>query len=133
MTAYAKLLHGKLKVLQEQHIDARALIIATWSGATGERPVVADLYRAQEGLCFHCFEPMNRLPGGSDRNPAGWTREHVIPRSDGAGKKGNLVLAHPGCNQKRGTAPLSPIDAARARLITLAVRLARKRRGIASY
>lgn len=133
MTAYAKLLRGKSKVMQQPHIDAAALIVATWSGVVGVKPVVADLYEAQAGLCFHCFKPMNRMPGGSDRNPGGWTREHVTPKSDGGTKKGNLVLAHQACNQRRGTAPLSPIDAARARLITIAVRLARKRRGIASY
>jgi hypothetical protein len=67
---------------------------------------VMELYRLQGGLCFHCRQPM--LPTAAQRNDRGWTREHVVPRSEGGKNGRNLVLAHRTCNMKRGTLPLAP-------------------------
>ena len=80
------------------------------------------LYQAQQGRCFHCLEPMlDRVWTRGKRGEKGWTQEHVIPRSQGGGRAGNVVLAHRLCNGRRGNQPLSDIDLARARMIIAAV------------
>lgn len=73
---------------------------------------IAAIYMAQEGRCFHCEKPMLMSAATKKVNGSingGWTREHVIPLSKG-GRRGwpNIVLAHFGCNGKRGNGDPTP-------------------------
>lgn len=70
------------------------------------------LWRAQGGMCCHCRSPVEnpdvaREKGWSHRGRAP-SLEHVKPRSRGGSNRlENLLLAHEGCNQRRGTRALS--------------------------
>ncbi len=67
-----------------------------------------DLFKAQEGKCYWCRDPMemnhHRLTpmGRLKENPAFASFEHLIPKSHGGltGFK-NIVLSHVACNGKR--------------------------------
>lgn len=89
---------------------------------------IARLGNAQGWLCFHCNEPMLKVPaarGILDPKGAwerGWTREHVVPKSLGGFNRGNIVLAHRGCNNRRGNEPPGPGMMQRARRIWIAAR-----------
>ncbi len=80
------------------------------------------LYAAQQGLCFHCLQPMT-AGRRNHRRKLGWTRDHVIPRSAGGKHMGNMVLAHHRCNSQRADSPLPAIEIRRARLIIAAVQV----------
>lgn len=64
------------------------------------------LWEVQEGRCFHCGEDMILLGGPGTIKDYLATREHIYPRGGKAGKglQNNIVLAHHGCNHKRGMA-----------------------------
>ncbi len=78
--------------------------------------LLQKLWRAQQGLCFHCGElmlvsPSHARPLSGRRWSPGrrWSREHVYPRSGrGANMLNNIVLAHQDCNSARGN--LEPTD-----------------------
>lgn len=65
------------------------------------------LWHAQHGRCFHCDGIMSPWSAPNHKeNDIGWTREHFVPRKHLRGKvkpKFNIVLAHAGCNLKRGS------------------------------
>lgn len=63
------------------------------------------LYRAQEGRCFNCGQPMPP-PRKNGQLPAAVNREHVTPRALG-GAKGypNLALSHLTCNRIKDDQP----------------------------
>lgn len=77
------------------------------------------LYIAQRGLCFHCGKPMLPTVCRKDgqTHDAGWTREHVVPKSLGGRNDKNIVLAHLGCNMRRGADHPTPEMIERAREI----------------
>ncbi len=61
------------------------------------------LYMAQRGLCFYCRVPMapqKQQKGKHER--FGWSRDHFDPKQNGNGIPGNVVLAHPPCNNAKG-------------------------------
>ena len=80
---------------------------------------LSRLYVAQKGICFHCSEPMlwNPTTASGNRHKLGWTREHVIPRSNGGKNGDNIVLAHKRCNEKRASTPPTDEMLARAKAI----------------
>jgi 5-methylcytosine-specific restriction endonuclease McrA len=75
---------------------------------------IRRLMLAQEGLCFHCSEPMllGKAPGPKTQHAS---REHIFPHATtGKGMVYNIVLAHDGCNSARGHRDPSPDEIARA-------------------
>ena len=80
---------------------------------------LSRLFLAQQGICFHCHEPMlwNPTAPSGRRHKFGWTREHLVPRSKGGGNGENIVLAHKKCNEKRGNTPPTEEMLARAKAI----------------
>jgi hypothetical protein len=66
-----------------------------------ETRAVAALFEIQDGCCFHCGEPMLRGADQQHNKQRGWSREHVVPKSQAPGLHGNTVLAHVGCNAAR--------------------------------
>ena len=58
------------------------------------------LYRAQNGICFHCPLPMMESCW-SEMNHRGWTRDHVFPKAASRGVSHNFVLAHRLCNVQK--------------------------------
>ena len=53
----------------------------------------------QKGLCYYCGSNLIEL--GESKT----TKDHVIPKSEGGGKKGNLVLACETCNTLKRSYP----------------------------
>lgn len=75
--------------------------------------IVARLYLAQRGRCFHCLGPMllsaaaRKITTGKYND--GWTRDHIIPRSKGGVRAhANVALAHMKCNGTRGNTDPTP-------------------------
>lgn len=66
-----------------------------------ETRAVTALFEIQQGRCFHCGEPMLRGRDQQRDKRRGWSREHVIPKSQAPGLHGNIVLAHYSCNTER--------------------------------
>jgi CRISPR/Cas system Type II protein with McrA/HNH and RuvC-like nuclease domain len=61
------------------------------------------LFLAQKGLCFHCGGMMAMRPMlNRRRDDDGYTKDHLIPQSAGGRLRGNIVLAHYRCNNRRG-------------------------------
>lgn len=92
-------------------------------------PMTTHLFRAQQGKCFHCAEPMSRGAYTKKERPLGWTREHVIPQAKGGNDHFNIVLAHNECNRVRGDDDLPLSELSRARTIILAAHIVRRREG----
>ncbi len=66
------------------------------------------LYLFQGGLCYLCAEPMApaRLRRSGERlRKRDPTFDHVIPRWTRLGSRGNLLLAHSRCNNRKADAP----------------------------
>lgn len=83
--------------------------------------LMAALWRAQNGRCFHCGDPMLiRVRGNHGRR---WSREHLVPRALGGAGAGNVVLAHRACNAARGCSLPSQSESDRARAIYAALEL----------
>lgn len=66
------------------------------------------MFNEQNGECFWCAQPMEMNPlkitiyGNFKENPLFASFEHLIPKSKGGTNlKGNFVLAHIDCNNKR--------------------------------
>ena len=75
---------------------------------------IDDLFNAQQGLCFHCAQPMTRRQD----QERGWTREHVFPRArSGYLLLNNVVLAHPHCNQEKDDREPTKMEIDRAAMI----------------
>jgi len=71
----------------------------------GRRPISVGLVAFAERhgwKCHWCGEPVRY--DVNDRHGLGPSREHLVPASQGGGRRAdNLVLAHKRCNQRRGT------------------------------
>lgn len=88
------------------------------------RRFVDDLYRVQEGKCFHCGEEM--VWGNNWRrmkNKLHWSKEHVYPRKTHRGINNNIVLAHRSCNTARGHRPPTDDEIERTKKIYAAMNL----------
>lgn len=72
--------------------------------------VRAVLWEAQDGACFHCGKRM--LMSGERRESVSF--EHIIPKVHGGKWNRNVVLAHRGCNERRGDRELTPQELRRA-------------------
>jgi len=66
-----------------------------------ERPKTQAIFLLQRGRCAICGEVMHPARGNA-HHPRGWTIEHVVPLAEGGGRRGNLVLTHSVCNNKKG-------------------------------
>lgn len=91
--------------------------------ARRRRRLLIRLAEAQDNLCFHCHLPMV-LPDPathydhSARNGDDIASyDHLLPRSKGGQGGFNLVIAHRGCNSRRGH--LIPTEAEMEKLIIL--------------
>lgn len=62
--------------------------------------LIARLYKAQNGICFHCPHAMIEACW-SEVNHRGWTRDHVFPKAGSRGVQNNFVLAHRLCNVQK--------------------------------
>lgn len=81
------------------------------------------LYLAQEGLCFYCNKPMS--PKTDNVKQGGWSKDHFISKQYLKRKnrhwklKFNIVLAHPGCNVRKGSRFPTKSEVAKFRKIQL--------------
>ena len=68
----------------------------------GQTPLRERLYRLQKGLCWICCKPMHINDASFD---------HIVPLSrGGTNNPKNKLLAHVGCNLKRGNpVPHAPL------------------------
>jgi 5-methylcytosine-specific restriction endonuclease McrA len=77
----------------------------SWAISTGYSPYLI-MWALQAKRCFYCGDPMGPKVYNRQRNPNGWTRDHVLPASLGNPGFGNIVLAHSDCNiRKDATIP----------------------------
>lgn len=60
-----------------------------------------DLWKAQDGKCFYCAQPM-LTEAAQARHPRLVTRDHFIPAAYGAQRYNNIVLACTNCNRSSG-------------------------------
>lgn len=84
--------------------------------------IIEQLWTAQRGLCFHCGAPM-RLHG-SNEDELRWSREHLFPQAFYHGQLTSIVLAHGGCNSRRGSPMPTEDEVTRAQAIYAAAGLA---------
>ncbi len=63
-------------------------------------PTNKEIYTAQHGLCFGCHRPIG-FYGATDRQPDGYTVEHVFPQCLGFGLFSNKVLSCLDCNREK--------------------------------
>lgn len=82
------------------------------------RAAQRERVQRQGGRCFYCPTPLNFDVGCKD-NPAGATRDHVIPRSLRPGLRGNdeIVAACWACNQAKGDMSLAEFMAILPKLL----------------
>lgn len=66
-------------------------------------PTNSEIYAAQEGRCFECHRPIG-FYGATDREPGGYTIEHVFPAALGCGLFSNKVLSCLDCNRRKASA-----------------------------
>lgn len=81
---------------------------------------IARLGNAQGWLCFHCRQPMQKFPAINAADgilAAGYTKDHLVPKKLGGKNRGNIVLAHRWCNNRRGHQAPGPGAMQRAREI----------------
>ena len=58
-----------------------------------------EIFLAQRGLCFYCFEPLEWSTGNYKIS---YTKDHFYPKSKGFKQRENIVLAHEYCNGQKG-------------------------------
>lgn len=63
-------------------------------------PTNDEIYAAQGGCCFECSRRIG-FYSATDREPGGYTVEHVFPSSLGFGLFSNKVLSCLDCNRKK--------------------------------
>jgi 5-methylcytosine-specific restriction endonuclease McrA len=81
--------------------------------SAGIPDLIRKLYVAQEGRCSLCGAPMAMKQHRSgDKKDLGWTEEHVMAKSIGGARAGNILLAHSICNNKKGNRPPSAEEVA---------------------
>jgi hypothetical protein len=94
-------------------IDATKCKESAWGH---DHELLEKLYEAQGGNCFHCGKPVPPR-GDKDMSKKGWSRDHVYPRSTTRGLARNIVIAHRGCNNRRGDMPMSDADIQRVKAL----------------
>jgi len=75
-----------------------------------KRSIRYALMEKQGGRCHLCGEEMDANADAHDDRAV--TMDHLIPVSEGGrvSARGNLALAHRGCNRTRGSKPLPAIS-----------------------
>lgn len=87
-------------------------------GLTRITVFVQALWDVQQGLCFHCGEPMVLKSAAGVKKALFATREHIYPRGNGGKRRrNNWVLAHYRCNHERGSTPPTLDQIAKAKAI----------------
>lgn len=71
-------------------------------------PRKIELFRAQHGRCAYCDRPFDY---------GKLTRDHVMPKSRGYGKRMNIVLVCWGCNARKANRLPTPDELDRARKV----------------
>lgn len=66
-------------------------------------PTNDEIYAAQDGCCFGCQRRIG-FYSATDREPGGYTVEHVFPSALGFGLFSNKVLSCLDCNRKKARA-----------------------------
>ena len=64
------------------------------------RSLYEVMFLLQHESCYYCKRTLPNKPSSKAGDP-GWTRDHVIPRSSGAQKTGNILLVCRACNTKK--------------------------------
>lgn len=74
------------------------------------------LFALQDGRCFYCHAPFSgpERQGRKNLKPCQWTRDHLLPRANGAGSPRNVVFACLSCNRTKGLKPATADQIARA-------------------